>query len=450
MAQVYFSIYSAFDAYVAEFRQDEFCRRGTEFFNQAIPALENLSDLFLKFNNRCISADDMVQSELDGGASPSGHLDNCTVFSQDAIATKGDSSMAKYRMRVCVGYTDDDKPILKQVSGNKETELADKIVRAILASDRRSEFVTEPPIQKDTDSPLFRDYADAWLNDFKVSKCKPTTLSGYASSLRKHLYPAFGNMPVSEFDVPSIQKFLDSKKNYAAKTIREVLNLLRQILECAMRDGYLRDNPAKDPRISIPSTKKSERKALDMEEVREIVSMLPQLDTDAQRYLAIAIFTGMRRGEILGLRWEDIDQEKRVIKVRRNVTHVNNQPLIGTTKTSSGVRDVAITENLLKFLLPFQQSGFILCVPNHPEEPYSLTRFRTMMRHIEKSIDLHGATSHTFRHTLATLLGNSGADVKTIQGILGQKDFKTTAERYMHPVDTSMKKAVQKVTDSLI
>lgn len=104
------------------------------------------------------------------------------------------------------------------------------------------------------------------------------------STSQKSSIPEFGNKPVDQFSAKIIQDFLNSHKDASAKYLREMKNLLSQILECVKHDGYLSDNPAMDPRISIPSTKKQERGALTMEQLNEILTFLDQLYGREQLY----------------------------------------------------------------------------------------------------------------------------------------------------------------------
>ena len=100
---------------------------------------------------------------------------------------------------------------------------------------------------------------------------------------------------------------------------------LAQIMDSALRDGWIDKNPATDSRIYNPSQKQVyEREALSMEAVKDIIPSLHALDRMDRLYLALVIFTGMRRGEVLGLRWEDVDLEQNVLHVQRNVTYTNN------------------------------------------------------------------------------------------------------------------------------
>ena len=163
-------------------------------------------------------------------------------------------------------------------------------------------------------------------------------------------------------------------------------------------------------------------------------------------FLALLIFTGARRGEILGLQWQDIDLNANVIHICRNATYTKNQATVGTPKTKSGFRDIPLFPDLLTYLLPVKEKGYLI-VGN--DAPISLIAFRRMWERIEKTINLHGATPHVFRHTMGTLLNDVGADVKTIQGVSGQRDFKTTANRYVHSRNERRQEAALKVSNLL-
>ena len=134
-----------------------------------------------------------------------------------------------------------------------------------------------------------------------------------------------------------------------------------------------------------------------------------------------------------------------MINVQRNVTYTNNQPFIGSPKTQSGYRSVPILDNLLTFLAPYEKSGYIV-FGSDSETPMTLQAFRCMEYRIQKTIDLHGATAHVFRHTMGTMLNDTNADVKTIQSILGQSDYKTTMDRYVHPRENKKQEAIKKVS----
>ena len=117
---------------------------------------------------------DMLQ--LECGMEPLS-LENCTSNAQMPLPEKGEPTMAKHRMRVCIGYNDDGSPVEKMVSGNTQRELADKIVWSILNSERRSEFLEQCGIAKEITVPIkkvltFEAYVDQWMNTYKVGKLR--------------------------------------------------------------------------------------------------------------------------------------------------------------------------------------------------------------------------------------------------------------------------------------
>ena len=118
--------------------------------------------------------------------------------------------MSKHRLRVCIGYKDDDSPIIKQICATSEFELADLAARALLKSARRNEFVADVPVQKAI--PSFGKYATEWLKTYKKGKLKPTTLKGYVSILNTHFYPAWRQTPIDQISTKVIQDFLCEKK----------------------------------------------------------------------------------------------------------------------------------------------------------------------------------------------------------------------------------------------
>lgn len=242
---------------------------------------------------------------------------------------------------------------------------------------------------------------------------------------------------------------LNGKADKSRKTLQDIMILFQAVLESARKDGLISVNPADDRRIMLPSTKKTIRNALDVEDMKDIISNMGMLsDVDDRRYQALLIFTGMRRGEVLGLKWEDVDFINGVIHVKRNVTFPRgqNDPLVGTTKTESGVRDIPILPMLLDYLKPIGTTGFIV---GNGETPNTLSIVRRRNERINRLIDMHGATPHVFRHSFATMLYDAGADIKTIQSIMGQSDYKTTADRYCHPRDDRKQTAANAVNAML-
>ena len=128
------------------------------------------------------------------------------------LPMKGDLAMAKHRLRICVGYNDDGSPVVKRISGNTELELADNVVRMMLSSERRADFI-EQVIHPSRPITTFMAYAKEWLATYKAGHIKATTLGGYQTILEYHLYPAYGDMDITAITTKSIQEMLNSKSD---------------------------------------------------------------------------------------------------------------------------------------------------------------------------------------------------------------------------------------------
>lgn len=348
------------------------------------------------------------------------------------VAESEDLSMAtRKKARVEVGRDINGKPTYKWVGGSTTKELHDAIVRVYIESGLIETLVgatfaeDEKPKEK---SIKFKKYVSQWIEVYKAPKLKPTTLKNYRSVLNKHLYPAFGKYEMNDVTTDDVQLWLNKNADLANKTLKEILGLMSMIYEDAIEDGEATKNPTKSRKLVIPSTKKTEREALTLDQFKAINDNLAVLPLEERRMMALLMYTGMRRGEVLGLMWEDIDPTTNEIHVRRNVTYTTNQPHIGTTKTEAGCRVIPLIPILWELLEYHGETGYIF----GGEKPFTRMNYNRRWYHIKKNLDLFGATAHVFRHTFLTLLSNAGVQPKIIQVIAGHADIAVTMNRYTH------------------
>ena len=331
--------------------------------------------------------------------------------------------------RIIIGYETDGTAITKMIRANNQEEMNEKIVQSFVESGRIRDFL--PPtlsILINSGNTILKDYAYDWLT--RKRKLKETTKVNYKKYLDGYIIPTLGSRNLSFITATDIQKLLDQHKNLAQKTLKDMKGILSQIFQYAISDGLISKNPCSSKDIEIPSTKRKVRSALPIEQYQDIIANLPALTGFDKRFLAICLFTGMRRGEILGLRWEDIHHSK--IHIKRNVTHPQrNTPEITTPKTKAGIRAIPMIEPLLQALTPTEETGFVI----GGEKPLTLSAYQAMWNRIRKDIDLHGATPHILRHSYLTYAVGATTDFKTIQGISGHADIFTLLNRYAHPQD---------------
>ncbi len=368
-------------------------------------------------------------------------LVNCTLIALYMIARRG-KTVKKEQRRVIVAYKEDGTPVYHSLKANSQDEMNIKIVKAFIASGRINEFLPAPyqlPIHLDI---TLKDYANEWLK--RKRKLKKTTVANYRTYLDAYIIPTLGKKRMIDITPSDVQTMLDKYKNLSKKTLIQAKFVLSQIMKYAVSDELIKKNPCNNMDIDIPSDKVSIREALPIDEYRDIISNLSQLFTDGRRYLSLCLFTGMRKGEVLALRWEDIDND--LIHVHRSITYPHqNAPVVSTPKTKASIRDIPIIPTLYKHLCPIRKSGYIF----GGSKPYRSSDFNTMWKRINKSIDLHGATSHILRHSFLTYAVGETTDYKTVQGISGHVDVFTLMNRYAHPQVEKMKQLSKKIGEFL-
>lgn len=373
------------------------------------------------------------------------HLDNRT--SSATGMSEGETDMAKHRQRVMIGTNDDGTPVYQWVQGDSLNELNDRIVQVYVQSGRIWEFMQNPQgRQPQKTSVLLKNYVHKWMTTYKMHKLKPTSLATCKKWLNAHILPVFGECSVNFITTDDIQQFLNERKDMSSKSLTVMRNLMGEIFKDAVEDGLIEKDPTSSRRLIIPSDKVTEREALPLADFKDILGHLSDLPAEERRLLALLMLTGMRRGEVLGLRWEDIDLGNRLIHVRRNVTHPQtNQPHIGTSKTKSGTRDIPLDPMLLELLAPMQSTGFII----GGEQPITLKHYTNTWNRIKKAVDLHGATAHVFRHSYLTYAAGESSDIKSLQKIAGHSDIRMTMNRYVHAQPEKVKAVSSKVHDLL-
>ena len=344
------------------------------------------------------------------------HLDNGTLSSQNYMpCSEGNHDMARKKIKIDLG-----DGTIRWKTGDSLQEIVDALIPEL-------KRVWGNPAQPTDAKHVFRQYAENWLTLFKEHKLKETTLRTYRNLLDKHIYPFFGEMPIEKITTNDIQSFYNLCGDMAHSSVRQMKIILSQVFTSAMEDGFLSADPTKSKRLSMP-TKVNARSALSASHYRDIIAHLHCLNLNDKLMLGLLLYTGMRRGEMLGLMWNDIDFDQNILHIARNVTFRSNQPVVGTPKSKAGFREIPLCR-VLKELLHGNQSGAF--VVGNGDIPLTESTFDRAWQRIGKTIDLHGATPHILRHTYLTELAAAKVDVKTIQAIAGHADIRMTMDRYV-------------------
>ena len=315
-----------------------------------------------------------------------------------------------------------------------------------------------------SNAPLFTDFCDIYLTA-KKENISSTTYLLYETAIQRILIPKLGHLHLDEikpFHVQELINFLatpsgrvDKKgEKLAPATIRRYLTILQSIMTMAWKQEYIQSNPADTRRLEISKIVTPEVEAFSNEEIAEILKMAQLEPIHIHAVIATAIYTGARRGEIAGLKWDDVDFEKRTMYIRRSVVKlVGQEPEIKLPKTISSIRQMAIPQalcDILQELKKEQDRKKALLGEKWHEEGFLFTDWcghvmhpHTPTKQFDKFLKKYGFRHlkfHGLRHSSATYLLSNGCDIKTVSKRLGHTSIDTT-NIYVHALAKTDKAA---------
>lgn len=413
-----------------------------------------------------------------------------------SIEKKGDN----YIVTVSNGYDSKGKKIRKKKTFKKPDNLTPKkwekeLHRLIL------EF--EKKIQSGTyiDSNIsLKIYTDQWLENYATYNLQPNTILSYEYELNSKILPALGHLSLEKLTPIRIQSFLnnlmedgvriDGKHGgYSNRTIKYQGQILSSMLQQAVYWQILPDNPCK--RVKIPKNTNNSNKEYSNEKIKffnqnEILTLSEIVKYEPLKYhvaFNIALFCGLRKGEILGLTWNDIDYNKKTLSVNKARTYI---PKIGMItkepKSKNSIRVVSIPNMLIKLLKEYkvwQNGEKATCGDLWSKEwnntPWILTQWngkgmdysvlsqwlkKLITKHNKKIQDDNSIPSeekesyilpvlsfHKLRHTSATLLIGENTDIRTVSHRLGHSQTSTTMNIYVHGLLETDQKAADTLED---
>lgn len=305
---------------------------------------------------------------------------------------------------------------------------------------------------------------DVW---FPLQICngndKQTTVTFY-KNMKKLIVEYFDGSYLQEISPIQIQKFLvylsrDYKtkqgKPLAPKTIRHYYNALGMIFSYAEKQGMIAANPML--KVDAPKKDKKLVDALTQEQARQFFALLLDCPLDFRCMMLLLVTSGIRRGECIGLKWRDIDERQGTITIERSVVYTpETGVIISTPKTKDSIRTIPVMQGTLKLLQQLKKQvnrqhpntilkdAFIFPSGKDlfsPRDPNAVTR---RVKRFMKRNGLPDLSPHDLRHSCATLLLSQGADIKSVQEILGHADASTTLNFYVKADLQQMKAATEK------
>ncbi len=298
---------------------------------------------------------------------------------------------------------------------------------------------------------------------------------------------ALGNMKITQIKQIHIRRFYSelAGKGLAANTIKLYHNLINPALELAVDSDIIRKNPAKDCKKGIGGTKK-ERESMTISEQERMLEFIKSSNKYSIYYpmIIFALLTGLRVGELTGLRWADVDMKENVIHIRRQLIYKNFGDgckfHIQDLKTDAGRRDIPLTENVRKSLIR-QKEIFLLSgkamkqqevegisdfvFTNAMGKPYAVSAINFVLNNIVKNYNrfegeragkehrepelLPHVSAHILRHTACTRLAESGLEPKVLQYIMGHANVSVTLDVYTHLDFTQIQEKMAEVQKNM-
>ncbi|MBD3950041.1 site-specific integrase [Tuanshanicoccus lijuaniae] len=312
----------------------------------------------------------------------------------------------------------------------------------------------------------FKEVCELWLKLYEPT-VKPTTFFSQKQVINNHVLPYYGEMYVDKISILICQKFVDQQ---AKKLVRyhNSCNLAYRILEYAVHLRLISDNPA--THLIRPKSKKSEYSVewWTKEELNTFIECLhsSDLDSNAKTMLHLLAFTGMRKGEAMGLFWSDIDFQKGTITINKTAGETINGYTVQLdegSKTIAGNRVISIDNRTLQLLKKHKlnQTEMLFKLGKHTKNTNQLVfcNERNMplygefpnhnMKKVIEGNNLKFITTHQLRHTHCSILFEAGATMKEVQERLGHKDYKTTHDIYLKVSERQKEETANKFVEFL-
>jgi len=306
-----------------------------------------------------------------------------------------------------------------------------------------------------------KEFLNQWLISYR-SSVHPNTSVQYEGIIRLHLIPVLGHLKLKDLRTDQIQALYtgETKRGTSPRMIQYIHAVLRRALNIALRWGLINRNPALS--VTLPKLKRKEMKTLNDSQVRVFLSAAKGLRHEALFWMAV--FTGLREGELFGLKWSDLDWGKKYLKVQRQLQRIQGKGMVFTEpKTAAGKRMIvlstAMVAKLREHLDHHQQERISagdrwqehdLLFPSTLGTPMDPSNMYKDFKDTLKKAGLPDIRFHDLRHTAATLMLLQGTHPKIVQERLGHSDISLTMNTYSHVLPSMQEEAAEKMDEILV
>lgn len=304
------------------------------------------------------------------------------------------------------------------------------------------------------------EWMDEWVSTY-LPNAEETTIIGYKTKIRCYIKPALGDIQIKSLRAEHVQKMINDmhSRGLSPKNIRDTFNNINAAMKKAVATHLIPYNPCEG--VALPKLKKYRAKVYSPDMIHTLLEAVT--GTDMYLPILLLVTVGLRRGELLALRWSDIDFDRNLLKVRNNMVCGENGYIIKSPKSEAGIRDIHIGDDVAnalksareqylrdkaKYGKGFQDLNFIIRQNDgSPISPNAMTR---KWRRFIESNDLPSIRLHDLRHSNATALIQAGVSPKVVQQRLGHADVNITLNTYTHVLPDMDIAAAEKLDEIML
>ena len=364
-------------------------------------------------------------------------------------------SDGRWEARIIIGHKNDGSPMYKSAFA-KTQKSALKQLHQLLDLYRDVDLTEECRM-------TLGEWMDKWLDEYMIFTIKENTIKGYRSQIDHQIKPFIGHKQLASLTTADIQKFYNKIKKegrvhphpihghvLSDSMVRKIHMMLHEAMEVAVRERYIVRNPTDN--TTIPKKTTTEKQVLDDSQLNRFLEAI-QCEPYWHDFFYVEVMTGLRRGEICGIKWSDIDFNEGTLCIKRSVsTKEGGGVSIGETKTDAGVRTIIMPPSVATLLWKKRSDAINEWVFPHytnPSDPLHPSSAYKKLKTLLKRLELPLLRFHDLRHTFATQATDGGVDPKTLAGILGHTDASFTLDTYTH-VTSDMQRGASAIVNNMM